>query len=365
MEITKTDIYCYNISIPPFTIATGTMSLAENIFIRVHTDEGLYGVGECSPLPYVTGENQATCFAVAKEFASFLKGKNPLNIEERVNELHSLIAGNTTIKSAFDMAFYDLAAKSEGQPLYKFLGGEKRLVETDITIGIDDPKEMSRQAKKLQEKGASVIKVKIGTKPEDDIRRIEAIVAAVGPELPLRIDANQGWTFEEACTALDAFEGMNIQFCEQPMRSWDDEYLPALRERTEIKIIVDESCYNYHDAHTLIRNDACDYINIKFAKASGISGARQIHSMAVKSNITCMLGVMLESRLGLSANLHFIYASPGIKFFDIDSFLVSHLEDPVINGISYDGYKADIDDIPGIGADVDDQFLEDCEYVSV
>ena len=129
----------------PFTIATGTMHFAQNIFIRIHTDKGLYGVGECSAFPMIVGETQATCFEMAKDFALLWKNRDPLNIPERMNELHAYTAGNSTIKSAFDMALYDISARDAGKPLYAFLGGNKKSMETDLTIGIDTPEAMAKR----------------------------------------------------------------------------------------------------------------------------------------------------------------------------------------------------------------------------
>ena len=139
----------------PFTIATGTMHYAQNILIRVHTDAGSVGIGECSAFPMIVGETQATCFAMARDFASLWKGKDALILEERMSELHDFTAFNATIKSAFDMALYDLAAKAAQKPLYKFLGGEKKELETDLTIGIDSPENMARTARRLREKRRS------------------------------------------------------------------------------------------------------------------------------------------------------------------------------------------------------------------
>src|ERR1700761_6529434 len=134
ITITHIDIYRFSIPMIPFTIATGTMDSAQNTFIRIHTDAGIYGVGECSAFPMIVGETQDTCLVMAKEFAKLWKGQDALDIPARMQQLHSFTAGNTTIKSAFDIALYDIAAKAGGLPLFKFLGGERREVETDITI---------------------------------------------------------------------------------------------------------------------------------------------------------------------------------------------------------------------------------------
>src|SRR5678809_1002727 len=117
MKITKTAIYKFSIPMHPFTIATGTMDFAQNIFIRVHTDAGYYGVGECSAFPMIVGETQATCFEMAKDFSLLWKNKDPLQIDQRLSQLDDFTAYNSTIKSAFDMALFDIAAKIAQQPL--------------------------------------------------------------------------------------------------------------------------------------------------------------------------------------------------------------------------------------------------------
>jgi L-alanine-DL-glutamate epimerase-like enolase superfamily enzyme len=361
MKISHIDIYRFSIPMEPFTIATGTMDFAQNVFIRIHTDSDHYGVGECSAFPMIVGETQETCLAMAKDFAGMLKGKDPLAIAARLQDLHNFTAHNSTIKSAFDMALYDIAAKNEGKPLYRYLGGEKRVIETDMTIGIAEPEEMADTAVKYQKQGARILKIKLGKDPDLDLRRIREIREKVGEQIILRIDANQGWSFDDAVKCLNGMQELNIEFCEQPMRTWYDDKLPELKQQTSIKIMADESCYNHHDARKLINSESCDYINIKFAKSGGIHEGLKIHQIANESGIPCMIGSMLESRIALSANLHFAYACPGIKFFDLDTCLLGHLVDPVKGGLSYDGFFLDIPENPGIGADADEEFLKSCE----
>ncbi len=221
VKITRTHVYRFSIPMTPFTIATGTMNYAQNIFIRIYTDSEYYGVGECSAFPMIVGETQSTCFEMAKDFGLLWKGKNPLDIEARMHELHLYTAFNPTIKSAFDMALYDLNSKIDGKPLYKFLQGEKKEIETDLTIGIDDPDRMASTAKEYKEKGVNIIKIKLGKGKTEDIERVKQIRNAVGEELILRIDANQGWDFHNAVIILQEIAQYQIQFCEQPMRSWE------------------------------------------------------------------------------------------------------------------------------------------------
>jgi L-alanine-DL-glutamate epimerase-like enolase superfamily enzyme len=361
MKITHIEIYRFSIPIKPFVISTGTMYFAQNVLIKIFTDQNITGVGECSAFPMIVGENQETCIAMAKEFGKIIIGKDPLNIPEKMADLLGYAAHNGTIKSAFDMALFDISAKNAGKPLYEFLGGKKRSIVTDMTIGIDSPENMSNAAIDLKAKGCTIIKVKLGKEINEDIERVKQIRAAVGDEMVLRLDANQGWDFDDALFALSAMEKYNIEFCEQPMRTWYDDKLPALHANSPIKIMADESCYNHHDARKLINSASCSYLNIKFSKSGGILEAQKIHEIALQTGIKCMMGGMLESKIAISASMHFALASPNITFFDMDSPLLGHLIDPVIGGITYNGFTIDVPDTPGIGADADPVFLENCE----
>jgi len=365
MKILKTDIYKLSIPMHPFTIATGTMHYAQNIFIRIHTDAGYYGVGECSAFPMIVGETQATCFEMAKDFAALWKDRDAEDIAARMGELHMFTAFNATIKSAFDMALYDLAARRAGQPLYQFLGGKKKDIETDLTIGIDTPENMASTAVQFQDNGVRMIKIKLGRNGKEDVERVRQIRAAVGNDIILRIDANQGWDFDTALNALCDMEPYNVQFCEQPMRHWDDHKLPLLRKQSPVKIMADESVFDHHDAGRLIREQACDYINIKFAKSGGILEAIKINTCAQQHNIPCMMGGMLESRVALTAFAHFALAHDNIIFHDMDTCLLGHKTDPVTGGVQYKGYFLEIPDTPGLGADVEEAFLKQCESITV
>jgi L-alanine-DL-glutamate epimerase-like enolase superfamily enzyme len=365
MTILQTEIYRLSIPMHPFTIATGTMHYAQNILIRVHTDAGYYGVGECSAFPMIVGETQATCFEMAKDFARIWKDKDALDLQTRMAELHDFTAFNTTIKSAFDMALHDLAAKAANQPLYRFLGGTKRAIETDLTIGIDTPEKMAEKAIKFKTDGARMIKIKLGKGASEDVGRVRLIRAAVGDDIILRIDANQGWDFDSARTALRLMGDSNVQFCEQPMRHWDDHRLPELRQSSPVKIMADESVFNHHDALRLIEAEACDYVNIKFAKSSGILGATAIDTVCAEHDIPCMMGGMLESRVALTAFMHFALAHDNIIFHDMDTCMLGHTADPVTGGVRYNGYFLEISDAPGLGADADDDFLDECESITV
>jgi L-alanine-DL-glutamate epimerase-like enolase superfamily enzyme len=365
MTILHIDIYKLSIPMYPFTIATGTMSQTQNILLHVHTDAGYYGVGECSAFPMIAGETQATCFEMAKDFAALWKGKDALDIEARMQQLHDFTAFNATIKSAFDMALYDLAARSANQPLYQFLGGANRSIETDLTIGIDTPEKMAQKAIQFKQDGVRMIKIKLGKNGPEDTERVRQIRAAVGEAIILRIDANQGWNFDTAKAALQQMGSFNIQFCEQPMRHYNDHLLPELRRLSPVKLMADESVFDHHDAQRLIAANACDYVNIKFAKSGGILEAKKINDVCQKHQIPCMMGGMLESRVALTAFAHFALAHDNIIFHDMDTCLLGHKTDPATGGVRFNGYFLETPDTPGLGADIDPAFLQQCECTTI
>jgi L-alanine-DL-glutamate epimerase-like enolase superfamily enzyme len=224
---------------------------------------------------------------------------------------------------------------------------------------------MAEQAAAFKQQGFRIIKVKLGKAPAEDVERIKQIRAALGDELLLRIDANQGWDYDGAFYALQNLAPYNIQFCEQPMRYWNDHKLPELRKFSPIKIMADESVFDHHDAERLIAAGACDYINIKFSKSGGIAEAIKINAACEENKIPCMMGGMLESRVALSAFAHFALAHSNIIFNDMDTCMLGHTSDPVKGGVKYNGYYVEVPDTPGIGADAEEDFLEGLEKVII
>jgi len=366
VKITKITVYKADIPLKaPFRIALATLETAPNFFLRIETDEGLVGWGEGSPFPAIVGEPQATCLAAAKELAQLLVGKDPLAIEDRLAELAAYLPHNTTTRSAFDMALYDILGKAAGLPLYKLWGGSERRLVTDNTIGIAPPEAMAERALGMKEAGFPAIKIKLGTAPREDIERVVQVRQAIGPELPIRVDANQGWNRAQALEVLSAIEGLGIQYCEQPVPAWDIASLRAVHSGTTIPIMADESVFDLHDALELVKAEACDYLNIKLSKAGGLQMALKIAAVAEAAGMPCMVGCMSETRLGLTAAAHLASARPIIGFLDLDCALM-HSLDPISGGLEYrSGGLVVVPDAPGLGAAVDPAFLERLDQVGV
>lgn len=365
MKITRVDLIKADIPYwEPFRISLGASDSTNNVFVRIHTDAGHYGWGEASPTRRITGETQGTVFAVAKDLAGLLMGKNPLDIEGHTNAMRDLFVHNSTARSAFDLALYDIAGKAANKPLFEILGGERRAFWTDNTIGIDTPAAMAEKAVKFQKQGFNAIKVKLGTGLEEDVARIRAIRTAIGEHIPLRIDANQGWDRETAKGVLCAIESMGIEYCEQPVRYWDYAGLREVRQCTSIPIMADESVFDHNDAEILIRDGCVDLLNIKLAKSAGIYNGMKIADIAEHAGIACMVGSMSETRLGLSAAAHLVSARPVIRYADLDTHF-DHRIDPVIGGVEISAEGVILPDAPGHGADLDPEFVASCECVRI
>lgn len=365
LKITSVDIYKADIEFPePFRIAIMEITAAQSVFIKINTNEGLYGMGEANPTWGITGETQSINLVGAVDLAKLLLDKDPLDIENCMRDLDKFLVHNSTLRSAYDMALYDLLGKAAGLPLYAVLGGGKRSFWTDNTIGIADPDYMAKKAKKYKDQGFQAIKVKLGTTRDQDVERIQTIRKAVGDEIPVRIDANQGWDYKTAVNTLQAIEVYEIEYCEQPIAHWDYENMRRIRKETSIAIMADESLFDHHDAYKLASMGCCDYFNIKLAKSGGIHAALKINAIAEGAGIHCMVGCMTETRLALSAAAHLVSARPNIKYADLDGWLfLKH--DPIIGGAEYDVGEITVPDAPGHGADVDPDFLKQCELTTI
>jgi len=367
MIIRQTEIYKNPVRLKePFVISLGTVCFADNVIVIIRTDSGISGYGECSPFMKINGETGDTCMIVGRCLAKALLGQNPLNIAECSQLMDNIIYGNSSIKSAFDIAIYDIASQNAQIPLYEFLGGRnnKNLI-TDYTVSIGGPQKMAEDALRIKESGFEIIKVKLGDTPEKDIERISEIRRSVGDYIDIRIDANQGWEKQEAIEFLTAMETFNIQFCEEPVARWDFLELPGIREHSPVPLMADESCSDHHDAKRLIGINACDYLNVKLGKSSGITNALKIVKLAGNSGMNLQVGGFLESRLGFTASAHLALTSDNIIYYDFDSPLML-ADDPVTGGICYgDGGSVLVPDTPGLGASVDEKYLKNLDKIVI
>ncbi len=360
MKIIRVDIHKFDI---PFkhavVVPIGILKAANNVLIVITTDSGLKGYGEASPFSPISGDTQESNYENARHFAVSIMGKDPCAVEARMSEFNCRSKAQPSLRSAFDMALYDILGKAAKLPLYRLLGGEKRALRTDFTIGLQES--VAKTLDLLREgldQGFNEVKLKVGRPGLADIEHVAAVRQFAGPDLAIKIDSNQGWDFPTAVANLQAMEPFGILYSEQPLVHWDHENLRQLRSLVKIPICADESVFDDQDALKLVNMGAVDYLNIKLGKAGGITTALRIEAIARAANHKCMIGCFAESRLGLTAAAHLACARPNIAFLDLDSAL-SLSSDPVIGGITYDqvtGGKISLPEAPGLGASISEQF---------
>ena len=248
------------------------------------------------------------------------------------------------------MAVYDLWSKHYGQPLYKLLGGYRKDLETDLTISINEPEEMKRDALAAIGQGFHALKLKVGIDSDLDIERVRTIREAAGPDIKLRLDANQGWTSEEAIRTIRRFEdlGLDIEFVEQPVKARDFAGLKKVHDNVSTRIMADESMFSPADAIELLHMEAVDLINIKLMKCAGIHNALKIAGIAETYGVECMLGCMIESKVSLTAAAHLAAAKKNITRVDLDAAILL-AEDPVQGGFKKEIPHFFVTDAPGLG----------------
>ncbi len=359
LKITGVEIYYFDIPLKePFRISIGTVYAANDVLVRIQTDAGVVGLGEACPFPPITGETQDTNIVAAKSFRDMIMGKNPLAIEERLREFGSFVHTNPSAAAAYDMALYDILGKIAGLPVFRLLGGDEYAIETDLTCDLESPEVMAKAAKSYVDRGFMTVKVKVGQGPEMDTARLRSIRDAIGPAAKIRIDANQGWTVPRAIDTLRRLEKYDIEFCEQPIPAADLSALKTVRAASPIPIMADEALYLPADAIKLVKAECCDYFNIKLMKAGGLHNSLKIAHIAQAADIRCMVGCMLETRLGLTAAAHLAAALPQtIVFADLDG-MNSHTIDPIVDGMTVKAGRITLPELPGLGTDVDPAFLK-------
>lgn len=321
MKITKINIKKMQIPlIEPFRISLGVITSSLQALVEVETDEGLIGYGEGSPGILITGENIDGTIKSIEILSEKLIGLDPMDIEKIYWEMDKTSAQAPCGKTALDIACHDLIGKITNKPLYKLLGGYSNNIDTDMTVGINEPAIMAEKAKKHVQNGFDTIKTKVGTSFDEDIKRVKLIREAVGDNIKIRIDANQAWTAKEAVKIIDRLSEYNIELVEQPVKYYDIDGLEYVTKNTTVPIMADESMFNSKDALKIVSKRAADYVNIKLMKCGGIREAIKINSICESAGIECMLGCMAEeSNIGVTAAASLGAALKNITRADLDA----------------------------------------------
>jgi len=318
----------------PFGISRSTRTVNDVVIIRIED-----GWGESSPVKFYKEDVSTVTETLEKIAALDLPDLD--YVEDVMDAIDVAIPGNQSAKAAVDMALHDRLAKRLGVPLYKLFGrAPDRKMVTSFTIGIDTMDEMLRKVDDA--KNYAILKIKLGRDLDHDIEVMREIRRAVGDKT-VRVDANGGWTLEQAQKALPVMMDLGVEYVEQPLYKGNHAELRELKKTAPLPIFVDEDSMINADLPLLA--DAVDGINIKLMKSGGLVEARRMVATARAFGFQVMLGCMIESGCAIAAAAHL---APHCDFLDLDgNLLISN--DP-FTGVTCDpDGTLHLPDAPGLG----------------
>ena len=319
--------------------------------VKVSTDTGAVGYGEAPPTGVITGDTTGAIIgAIRDHIAPAILGRGLDEFEDLTAAVQKALVHNTSAKAAVDMALWDLLGQKYSAPVYRMLGGARSNIVTDITISVNPPEEMARDARTAIQRGYDCLKVKVGIDPELDVARLAAVREAVGKDVKLRIDANQAWNAKQAVRILDQMQekGLDIEFVEQPVPAADLEGMQYVTRHASVPVLADESVFSPADALRIMQTGAADFVNIKLMKCGGITNALRIASAAEVYGVECMIGCMLEAKISVNAAVELACAKKIITKVDLDGPVLCS-EDHILGGAVFDEKNITVSDAPGMG----------------
>ena len=256
-----------------------------------------------------------------------------------------------SLVAAVDMALFDLLGKAAGLPVWRLLGGYRDRIATSVTVGILPERETLDQARRWVKLGFRMLKIKGGWDVEEDIARVIRVREAVGEDVALGFDANQGYTVAQALCFLEQTAAARLQFLEQPTPQSEPDQLREVSRHAAVQVMADESLLTLDDAFRMACGNCCGMFNVKLTKVGGIAQARKIAGLAEAAGIGVMTGCMDESALGIAAGLHFSLAEPGVPWADLDGHL-GLIGDPAANSLPLRDGMLTASNLPGLGIEL-------------
>jgi L-alanine-DL-glutamate epimerase-like enolase superfamily enzyme len=354
MQITHVEVVPVELGLRfPFRAAYhagSEVNKVEAVFVRVDTRQGQVAWGCAAFDPALSGETPETVSRACHRCADRARDLNPLNPEYALSELARLTDGVPSAQCAFDIAFHDLLGLATGLPLYRILGGFRDRIQTSITLNIGSVQETVEMARSRAKQGFRILKIKGGLSPQEDVRRVQAVHNTL-PNMTLRLDADQGYSVQEALDVARALEG-KLEMLEQPTPAGDMTALAQVTEHSPIPILADESLMGPASALQIASRRAAHGLSVKLATCGGLRCARQIDAIARAAHLALMVGCVTEPALLISAGLCFALSSPGVQYGDLDGHF-DLLGDPTVPGFQFHEGWLIATDVPGLGCTVD------------
>lgn len=342
----------------PFVVSYATYADTLSVLVRIRTVDGEEGWGEATPDPNVTGETWGgVAETIRQHLAPALLGLDARHREAASLALDARVEGAPSAKAALDIALHDLVSRAMGVPLWQLLGGKARDgLQISRVISIGSPDDMAAAATRHVAAGFRTVKVKVGDRlrPMLDVERVAAVREAVGPEVVIKVDVNQGWKSPGvAIGAIRAMAPSLPSYIEQPVLWWDMEGLAEVRRQTGAMIMIDEGCHGPRDMLRAISLRAADLVNIKLMKTGGILNALKLNAIAEAGGIGAQVGTMVESSIASAAGLHTAIAMSNVRTVEMGGPLML-AEDIGEAKRWYQNDMVTVPETPGLGIEVDE-----------
>ena len=299
-----------------FDIAGGQSTSIHAILVKIHTDDGIIGIGEAVPMPAYSGQTIGDVIDALNGCLIPALLDAPIeSIEGLHQRMNAAIKEQPMAKAALDIAYHDVIGKMQGVPVYQLLGGAyRKMVPLSWAIGLGSPETIIHEAQEAISRGFRTIKIKIGLDAERDLEVLARLRESIGPDIQLRVDANEGYDYVTARSTLQKMQAYTLQLIEQPLPRWDVRGIRDLRSRLDTPILADESLFTIQDAMMLVQENAADLFNIKLMKLGGLRPALKFAAIAEAAGIPCMVGSMPELGVATMAGVHFAKAIPGVSY---------------------------------------------------
>lgn len=360
MKITDLEAIPYAIPYShPLKFASGEVSTADHILVRVHTDEGITGTADAPPRPYTYGETQTSIKNIIEEiFAPQIIGMDVFDREKVHAVMHRTIH-NQVAKGALDIALWDAAGKALDTPVHKLLGGWTGSMRVSHMLGFKPADELLAEAQRFGEDfGITTFKLKVGRRPLSlDIEAIHVLREGLGDDVEIYLDANRGWTANEAMDVVRRTDGLGLSLLEEPCDAKEVMSRRRLVDHSPIPVVGDESVPTAGDVSRELLSGGANAICIKTAR-SGFTEATEILGLCTGLGVDVTMGNQIDTQLGSLATVTFgaAHEATSRRAGELSNFL-DMSDDLLADPIEIVDGRIPVRDTPGVGAEIDGEKL--------